>query len=229
MSGRAQTKYPIDLVFVIDVTGSMGDVLNNVKAMAINFEKELNEEMNLRNKSVESLRVRVVSFRDLGEEGLGAISTTQFFNLPTEEDSFRAVLDSLDPLGGGDEAESGLEALWVAIRSPWRKAALKSRHIIVMFTDASAHELGKFPFKSLQDAIAVPKTLGEMQGRWGDAGDPGLMNVASKRLVLFAPDAYPWNEIGESWENTNWFPSQAGNGCAEIELKQIIQTVAGSV
>ena len=55
------------------------------------------------------------------------------------------------------------------------------------------------------------------------------MNVAAKRLILFAPDAYPWATIGSEWENTVWVPSRAGEGMEETDLKIVLDVLAGSI
>jgi len=223
-----RSKYPIDLVFVFDVTGSMGEALSNVKAMAIGFNKRLNDGMVKKGKEIETLRARVITFRDLFDEGEEAIRWTKFFNLPEENEDFCSFVNDLEAAGGGDEPESALEALWLAIRSPWRKVGYKSRQIIVLFTDASAHPIGKHKIKNFQDSVQFPASINELEAGWGMASDPGLMSRTAKRLLVFAPEVDPWTEI-ENWENTTWYPSAAGAGCGEYEMDQIIEMIAGSV
>jgi hypothetical protein len=48
-------------------------------------------------------------------------------------------------------------------------------------------------------------------------------------LILFAPETSPWNEIGERWEQTSWFVSQAGKGCMEHEWDVLLKSIAKSV
>jgi hypothetical protein len=68
-----------------------------------------------------------------------------------------------------------------------------------------------------------------MKKQWGVSSDPGVMNTQARRLVLFAPDAKPWNEIGERWENVSWLISQAGEGCSDSEFDTILKQIAKSV
>ena len=63
--------------------------------------------------------------------------------------------------------------------------------------------------KSLEDLPSgypsdIPKNFDELSDLWASQE----LNSASKRLLLLAPDAYPWSEIGEYWENTIHYPSK---------------------
>ncbi len=223
-----RSRYQIDIVFAIDVTGSMGEALSNAKKMAIGLHKRLNDGMIKKTKEIETLRARVITFGDLFDEGEEAIKWTKFFNLPEENEDFCGFINGLEAAGGGDEPESALEALWLAIRSPWRKVSYKSRQIIVLFTDASAHPISNHKIKDFQDSMKFPTSIYEIESGWGMASDPGVMSRTAKRLLVFAPEVDPWTEI-ENWENTTWYPSAAGAGCGEYEMEQIVEILAGSV
>lgn len=230
MSAEPVSKYAVDLVFVIDVTGSMGSVIEEVKRLVSGFVDRLRVTMAAEGKGLQDLWVRIVTFRDLGVEGDRALEASAFFDLPRQEESLRGFVNELKPAGGGSEPESGLEALWLAMRSPWRNV-LRSRHVIVMLTDASAHALGTYEYPSdhFQDGISAPSSLAELKRHWGIAGEAGVMNVQARRLVLFAPDTTPWNDVGEHWENVVWLPSRAGAGCADADLDTILRQIAKSV
>ena len=73
------------------------------------------------------------------EEGEASIFATDFFMLPDQGGArSRAFVSQLTAGGGGDEPESALEALALAIKSPWERSMDKRRHIVVVCTDASA-------------------------------------------------------------------------------------------
>jgi hypothetical protein len=55
------------------------------------------------------------------------------------------------------------------------------------------------------------------------------MENSAKRLLLFAPEMEPWDRIAADWNNTIFFPSQAGDGLEEIEMSEIIQTIVNSL
>ncbi len=224
------SRYAIDLVFVIDATGSMEPVIGEVKKLVHGFTDRLRSTMAAEGKGLQDVWVRVITFRDLGDEGSRALSASHFFELPREEAALRDFVEAISASGGGDEPESGLEALWLAMRSSWRNV-LRSRHIVVVLTDASAHPLSKYSFPShlFQDGTTAPHDLAEMKKQWGVFPDSGVMNAQARRLVLFAPNATPWHEIGEHWENTMWLPSRAGEGCTGTDLDAILRSIAKSV
>lgn len=67
------SKYTVEIVFVIDATGSMGEFIDEVKQMAVKFHKMLADGLGAEKKGIESLRARVITFRDVSEEGDDAI------------------------------------------------------------------------------------------------------------------------------------------------------------
>ena len=57
-------KYNVDMVFCIDATGSMNHVIDTVKNNALNFYRDVVDSMELKQKSINTTRVRVVIFLD---------------------------------------------------------------------------------------------------------------------------------------------------------------------
>jgi len=55
------------------------------------------------------------------------------------------------------------------------------------------------------------------------------MPDSSKRLLLFAPDVYPWTVIGSSWENAIHYVSECGDGLQELEMEEILNVIAISI
>lgn len=227
---QGNLQYAVDIVLCIDVTGSMNPVLDNVKDSALTFQRNLETAMSAKGKSISQLRIRTIAFRDYGDDPATAVQQTAFLRLPEQTDAFRSFLNTLQAGGGGDIPESGLEALALAVASPWETGLDRRRHVIVMFTDAPAHPLGG-PHSSLQHYPAsVPRSMDDFFEQWGYARSQGaLMEQSAKRLVLFAPDKEPWTGIGEEWDMTLHFPSQAGDGLQEFEMDEIIDTIANSL
>ena len=62
-----------------------------------------------------------------------------------------------------------------------------------------------------------------------EAGQGGGMEHAAKRLLMYAPDAYPWNELSDMWSNTLHFPSKAGKGLEDFTFAEILNQIASSV
>lgn len=227
MSGHVQgLQYAVDLALCIDATGSMSPVIDLVKSHVLRFFDDLNEAMQRKQKRISQLRARIIVFRDLHVDGTQALLASPFFVLPDERAAFAAFIAPVRASGGGDEPESGLEALAVAIRSDWVRTGDKRRHVVVVWTDASAHRL--------EDAVAagtygyptgLPASFAELTACWeGEGMDPG-----AKRLLIYAPDAYPWNDIQAGWENVAHVVSRAGEGLGEHDYADVIEVIANSV
>ncbi|MGW7532200.1 vWA domain-containing protein [Amycolatopsis sp. NPDC054798] len=223
--------YAVDIVLCIDTTASMRPILDNVKASALTFPGRLMQEMADKGRRIRSLRLKVVAFRDFGDRADDALSATEFLSVPAKVDEFERTVRALEPDGGGDEPESGLEALAVAMQSEWETGLDRRRHVIVVFTDAPAHRLGDPRQRGAAGyPSAIPGSLDELFTWWGHAQQRGAqMENSAKRLLLFAPEAYPWEDIADDWNNTLFFPSTAGEGLEEWEMDQIIATIASSL
>ncbi len=221
--------YAVDIVFVIDITGSMTPVIEQVKAGALSFHDRLVETMAAKDKFVSSLRLRVVAYRDYYDNPSDALFHTPFFRLPEDQAHFNTYVGALAADGGGDEPESGLEALAVAFASEWERGMDRRRHVVVLFTDASAHPLeashGRYVPGYPTD---MPNTFDALTDQWDDP-QGSVMEYAAKRLLMYAPDVYPWNVISAYWDNVLHYPSAAGQGLDEVEFGQIIDAIAGSV
>lgn len=222
--------YAVDIVFVIDCTGSMEPVLEEVKSSALSFHDRLAEAMAEKRKNISSLRIRVIAYRDYLHDRLEEVMlATPFFDLPAQAGDFDAAVGLLQPFGGGDEPESGLEALAFGMHSEWQRGLDRRRHIVVMFTDASAHPLDRaFHITGAQYPGIIPPSLDELTEVW-EAPQGGVMEYSAKRLLIYAPDVYPWNVISSTWSNTLHYLSSAGEGLNDYEFRQIIDNIANSV
>jgi hypothetical protein len=219
-------KYAVDIVFCIDVTGSMTPILDQVKDNALGFYDDVQKNLTDKGKNVDELRVRVVAFRDLKADGAAALQESSFFTLPEEQVGFAEFVGGLVPEGGGDAPESGLEALALAINSPWTTSGDRRRQVIVVWTDS--------PAQPLEGAAApaphgdkIPRDFSALTDLWEN--EQGVMGASSKRLILFAPDGPGWTDISGVWENVVHHPSRAGEGLSEVDYGTIIDSIANSV
>ena len=218
--------YAVDIVFCIDVTGSMTPIIDAVKANALRFYEDVRTNLTAKGKSVDELRVRVIAFRDFAVDGDAALAESSFYTLPDEQVAFSGFVDALTAQGGGDAPESGLEAVALAINSPWSSHGDRRRQVIVVWTDAPAHPLN---FAAVPDGLSssVPKNFSDLTDLWEDPQGP--VGASSKRLILFAPDGPGWSEISASWENVVHHPSQAGGGLSEVDYGTIVNSIGNSV
>ena len=225
MGSNYRTSYNVDIVMVIDCTGSMGPMIELVKNKALSFYSDFSDFMQRADKEFDQLRVRVIAFRDYLADGANAMAGTPFFTLPAQAEEFERVLRSIEPDGGGDEPEDGLEALAFAIRSNWENEAEKHRHVIVVWTDDGTHELGYgresqyYP----KDPGKMPSNFNELTRMWDED-----MDYSAKRLLIFAPEKDYWTTVAEYWDNVLMFPSEAGKGLDKVTYDEILTTLVKS-
>ena len=167
--------YAVDIVFCIDVTGSMTPIIDAVKANALGFYDDVQTNLTAKGKNVAQLRVRVVAFRDFVADGAAALEESPFYALPDERNAFSEFVNGLIAEGGGDAAESGLEAVALAVNSPWTSAGDRRRQVIVVWTDQPAHTLdasvvpADLASRVPADFSALTDVWEDEQGRWGRA------------------------------------------------------------
>ncbi len=218
--------YAVDIVFCIDVTGSMTPIIDQVKANALRFYDDVQANLTEKGKNVDSLRVRVLAFRDFSADGEAALQESPFFTLPEAQADFSDFVNGLLAQGGGDAPESGLEAVALAINSPWTTTGDRRRQVIVVWTDQPAQPLDP---STLPPTLArrVPEDFSALTDLWEN--EQGPMGASSKRLILFAPDGPGWTDISGVWENVIHHPSQAGGGLSDVDYGTIVDSIGNSV
>jgi len=224
MSGLS---YSVYIVMCIDGTGSMSPVIDLVKANALRFESDLAAAMESKQKSIDNLRVRVIVFRDIFVDRGEAFVISDFFPLPQERDGFSGFVSGIRATGGGDEPESALEALAIALNSEWVRSGDKRRHVVIVWTDASAHHLEERSRRS-NDANCppgIPDSFSALTALW----EGQTVDQSAKRLLVYAPDLYPWPEIQSTWESVVHVASRAGSGLAEVDYSAVLEAIANSV
>lgn len=228
----------VDIVFVIDATESMQPLIDKVKDLTLSFREELEKGLEKNKRKIKNLRIKVIVFRDYYVDDKYAMDESRFFILPEEKQDFYNFVSKIRAGGGGDEPESGLEALALALRSEFVQVGDKKRHVIVLFTDASAHE-----FEQQKDGVPnnyptkMFRNLGELYQTWGTGQDAlgvssdfsAQMSKDAKRLVLFAPSLYPWNEIELDLENVIRKDMDKGNGGRDLDLEDVIALISNSI
>lgn len=229
MSDTQSLRYHVDLVMVIDVTGSMGHIIQQVKSAALNFQTLLSARMSLKGKHIAQLRVRVVAFRDMFADQ-DCFVESRFFELPNEHDEFAMFVGTLKARGGGgDGPESGLEGLSLAMHSDWTKMGDRRRHVVVVWTDARPH-----PLEKGQNAVPtglksrICSSLNSLTDEW-ESGQSCGIDRSGRRLVMFAPDSIGWTQISDSWSQVIHFTSHAGKGLREFDTDTILDALASSI
>lgn len=111
----------VDIVFAIDATESMQPLIDKVKSLTLSFREELEKGLKENRRIIKNLRIKVIVFRDYYVDDKYAMEESRFFILPEEKQEFYNFVSKIKAGGGGDEPESGLEALALALRSDFVK------------------------------------------------------------------------------------------------------------
>lgn len=123
---------PLDLVFVVDTTGSMANDIAAVRAQL----RSIQEVLAARNPDH---RIGLVAYRDRGDVYLSK-TTLALSNQPS---SVRTAIDALEVGGGGDFPEHVYAGLNTALtEQPWRPNA--TQHIVLL-GDAPPHDYDNDP------------------------------------------------------------------------------------
>ncbi len=186
MSDAPKTKGIVDIVFLIDVTGSMSPCINALKDNIQTFVSSLTEKDANNQPVVKDWRAKVVGYRDW------AVDAVPFVDHPFvgSADELRTQLGALHAEGGGDEPESLLEALYKVATmgqtekndppnpNKWRYRSSAAR-VVIIFTDATYHE-----------PLAEPR---------GAQFDDVVTALMSNRIILsiFAPDMPCYAKLSE--------------------------------
>jgi hypothetical protein len=116
---------PVDLVFAIDTTGSMGDDIDSVKAQTSTI-------LSLLKGSSSSARAGLVLYKDEGDVYVTKVASP----LTTDLDSVNSAIQSITVDGGGDTPEAVNSGLIAAIGEDWRPGVKKA---VILLGDAPGH------------------------------------------------------------------------------------------
>ena len=245
----------VDLVFVIDATGSMRQIMDKIKQIAIALPKSLTDAVKKAGKNMRKIRVKVIDFADFKAEGKDTIHESPFYNASTqivqiinEFDTIKMVNDAGEGRGGDEIPENALEAIWLAMNSDFTEERPDEnvRQIIMVFTDASPlnfQERAKYPGYARYN---FPARIDEMRRLWGkyyggelklrtEESDEEIernlkvkLTPACARMILYAP-------LGElaghswdyisSWERVSTFPVIPYDGCLEVTVDRILDDI----
>jgi outer membrane protein OmpA-like peptidoglycan-associated protein/Mg-chelatase subunit ChlD len=118
-----QNSIPVDIVFVIDQTGSMRQEVNEVKTNIAEFTQRLSS------RGID-YRLGLITFSDRVERRI---------ELDEDVNKFISWIDGVTIGGGGDDNENALEGLAEGATLKFRKSAQK---IFILITDAMYHQKG---------------------------------------------------------------------------------------
>ncbi len=113
----------LEIVFVLDATGSMGDEIGQLQATVDSVANSVQQLQGQPN-----VRMGLTHYRDIGDEYV-----TRTVDLTSDIDSFREDLNSVRADGGGDYPEALDEALSDALnRQPWSEPSTTTQLIFIV-------------------------------------------------------------------------------------------------
>ncbi len=158
----------IDIVLITDATGSMATEISAVQDNMRNLPVDLANELDGAGISVGSIRVKFIFYRDYLFDNVpsvpsrfdappnatdGAMFESPFYELPDDTTAMETYVNQFSAYGGGDNPESGIEALVHAVDNvDWRPGSTTVRSVI-LWTDAETRNIHEFlpPDENLQD------------------------------------------------------------------------------
>lgn len=122
---------PLDVVFLIDATGSMADEIDRLRTQMDAVAAAVADL-----DPAPDVRFGMTVYRDVGD-----LFVTRTFDLTGDVDAFRAALAEVVADGGGDQPEALDEALADALGRPaWRDTqGLAAVELVILIADAPPH------------------------------------------------------------------------------------------
>lgn len=197
---RPKTKGVADIVFLVDVSGSMSPCIDALRRNIEAFIDSLSQGDANNAAPVRDWRGRVVGYRDIEAaqaEGLPWIVDNSFVR---DAGALKAQLGTLQANGGGDEPESLLDALYTVASmeavpkgsqtedpAKWRYRSDAAR-VVIVFTDAS-----------FKETMSLPEAKG------GSLQDVANLVMANRIILsLFAPNFEGYDRLSQidksEWE-----------------------------
>jgi Mg-chelatase subunit ChlD len=179
----------IDVVFVLDTTGSMGGLIDAAKEKIWSIATTM-----ARAQPAPEIRIGLVAYRDRGDAYV-----TRIVDLSADLDSMYATLMDFQADGGGDGPESVNAALYDAVHKvSWRQDA-QAYKVVFLVGDAPPH-------MDYQDDVKYPQTL-------SDARAQGIV-VNAIQCGSFEGTAGEWQHIAQLAGGEYFQVDQAGSAVA---------------
>ena len=140
----------MEMVFVLDTTGSMGGLLSGAKQRIWGIVNEV-----MQTSSLSSVKVGLVAYRDRGDQYI-----TQVLPLTEDLDKVYSTLMDYEAAGGGDEAENVRRALADGVvKAGWSQSSAKHAQILFLVGDAPPHNYADEPDTLTTADLAVKQGI----------------------------------------------------------------------
>ena len=140
----------MEMVFVLDTTGSMGGLLTGAKQRIWGIVNEV-----MQTSSLKSVKVGLVAYRDRGDQYV-----TQVLPLTEDLDKVYSTLMDYQAEGGGDEQENVRRALAEGVsKAGWSQPSQNHAQILFLVGDAPPHNYADEPDTLVTADLAVKQGI----------------------------------------------------------------------
>jgi hypothetical protein len=189
---------PVDILFVLDTTGSMGEEIERLRATI-----EIINTNIAALKPAPSIRFGMVLYRDRGDDYV-----TKKVPFTANLAAFQRVLDGVEAGGGDDTPEDLVSALDDAVRGmAWREGGLKLGFVI---TDAPAH-LDYGASYGYASALRDAKAKGIKLFTIGTGGLPLEGEYLLRQVAQYTQAKYIFLTYGEGGESAGGNPGSVSH------------------
>jgi uncharacterized protein YegL len=185
----AQQQRKIEVVFVLDTTGSMGGLIAAAKEKIWSIASTMASA-----EPAPKIQMGLVAYRDRGDQYV-----TQVIDLSSDLDSMYAQLMEFRADGGGDGPESVNQALYEAVNSISWSQDPDSYQVVFLVGDAPPH-------MDYTDDVKYPATLAV-------ARDRGII-INTIRCGDDPMTAHNWQQIAQLSGGSHFDVAQAGDAVA---------------
>jgi len=140
----------MEMVFVLDTTGSMGGLLTGAKERIWGIVNEV-----MQTSKLSSVKVGLVAYRDRGDQYV-----TQVLPLTEDLDKVYSTLMDYEAQGGGDEPENVRRALAEGVsKAGWSRTSQGNAQILFLVGDAPPHNYADEPDTLTTADLAVKQGI----------------------------------------------------------------------
>ncbi|NUM35291.1 MAG: VWA domain-containing protein [Candidatus Brocadiae bacterium] len=182
---------PLDIVFLLDTTGSMGDEIQKLKDTLFSIHHRITSKIKIKTQ----VRFGMVLYRDSGDEYI-----TKLYPLTSSLEEFQQKLDNVSAKGGGDVPEELDQALSETITEQnWNDSGLR---LVFLVTDAPPH-LNRHQERNYVWAMKEAAKKGIKVYSVGASGLDMAGEYVLRQIALFTQGQYIFLTYGEKGESSD--------------------------
>lgn len=229
-TGEIVTNQPLDIVLVLDVSGSMAEKIawnqptkiDSLKTAVNNFIKATADENAKITDQSQQNRIALVKFAGTASDNVGndtywdyrsgrRYNNSQIVtNLTSNLNGLTSTVDSLNA-AGATQADYGFQKARVALQN----ARTDAKKVIIFFTDGQPTSSNEFEESVANDAVRNAKDAGATVysiGVFGDANPNNTSTSWNNRFNAYMhavssnyPNATAWNNLGNRADNSSYY------------------------